>query len=82
MKGGSIFFSALLSLTVSSTIPLPSQVATCDHEESSSSSSERFLDGNVLNDSLSSDGEKLPQNESNNDEECYDFDDLLKSRSF
>ena len=67
MKGFSTFLSALLSLTVSSTISVPSQVATCNHEESSSSSSRSFSDCNVWYDSLdsdSSDEKELPQNES------------------
>ena len=81
MKGFSTFLSALLSLTVSSTISVPSQVDTCNHEESSSSSSRSFSDCNMDYASLSGE-EEFPQNESNNDEKCNDFDDLLKSRIF
>lgn len=85
MEGFSTFLSALLSLTVPSTISVPSQLATCNHEESSSSSSRSFSDCNVMYgylDSDSSDEKELPQNESNNDEKCNDENDLLKSRIF
>lgn len=81
MRGFSVFFSALLSLTVSSTISMPSQAAICDNGGNSSSSSRSSSDCDLDYDSLS-DGEELPKNESNNDEECNALDDLLKSRIF